>query len=51
MKLLVVLALVGVAGAAMVNVALNGTALQSSSGWGGVAGRAIDGNDAARYNQ
>lgn len=49
--MLVVLALVGVAGAAMVNVALNGTALQSSSGWGGVAGRAIDGNDAARYNQ
>jgi len=49
MKLLVFAALIGLAVSANVNVARDGSASQSSMGWGGLASRAIDGNDAARW--
>jgi poly(beta-D-mannuronate) lyase len=41
--------LFNVANATLINVALNGTATQSSTGWGGSASRAIDGNTSGLY--
>jgi hypothetical protein len=40
---------INVANATLINVALNGTATQSSTGWGGIASRAIDGNTSGIY--